>query len=158
MAKTFFVLRVTPRDFAVRFNKLRAIYNNKSRELVNQVADFTVLTMKSFTPVATGRLRDSIQVKKKTTTGGTTDLRSTIEVGSPLNYFRFVDQGTASSPGRFVPAIGKRLITLNPSFGFHPGVKPHNIIDQTQAKVLRDTDVKLKKVLRSWGSKWEQEF
>ncbi len=146
----FFVLKVNPRDFAARLTRTRAVYDSRSRETIDKVANFTVKVMKSFTPVRTGRLRDSIQVQKKRTTKGATDLRHSIEVGSPLHYFTFIDRGTKSSPGRFVPFIGKKLTTIRPGFGFHPGVQAQHIIDKTQAKVRELTDVELTKMLRSW--------
>lgn len=53
------------------------------------------------TPVDTGRLRGSYQV-------GFGNLRG--EVGPTANYAMYVHEGHRQTPGRFVPAIGRKLV------------------------------------------------
>jgi len=159
MARTgrFFVLKVNPRNFLGEIQATKNIYDTEMRDAIDKVANFTVKTMKSLVPVRTGRLRESIRVQKKTNSKNITNLKHTVEVGSPLNYFRFLDRGTNQSPGRFVPFLGKKLITLRPGFGFHPGIKAMNITEKTKNMVENSTGVTLEKMLRSWKrSAWDR--
>ena len=66
----------------------------------------------------TGELKDSVRVEK------TKDTRRVV-VDSP--YGRFVNEGTDPSFGRYVPAIGKRLV--NPQRGIHQGVPATHFFD-----------------------------
>jgi len=44
----------------------------------------------------------------------------------------FLERGTRASPGRYVPAIGKRLINPElPHFGMHPGIRATHFVEQT---------------------------
>ena len=68
-------------------------------------------TMKEFeTAVDSGNLRSSI--RHRLVGGG-------VEVGPSVRYAPYVEFGTGPSPGRYVPAIGRRLV--NPPRGVHPG-------------------------------------
>ena len=154
----FFVLKIDPKDFATRFQKVKNNYSDQSRTLMEKSADFAAKVFKESVPVRTGRLRNSIRVMKKTSSRGFADLRYGIEIGTPLNYYRFIDQGTRASPGRYVPFLGKRLIAEQGGFGFHPGIKAQNITTSVQARVERDIGVNLEKTLRSWRDKWNREF
>lgn len=58
------------------------------------------------TPVDSGRLRDSWRIE---------DVRKVndeyiVEILNPLEYASYVENGHRQEPGRFVPAIGKRLV------------------------------------------------
>jgi phage gpG-like protein len=57
------------------------------------------------TPVITGRLRASITPKVTEANGIFQGL-----VGTNVQYSTFVEYGHSQTPGRFVPAIGKRLV------------------------------------------------
>ncbi len=72
------------------------------------------------TPVRTGRLRGSYAFGRILSTPRTLQAR----VKPDVDYAGFVHFGTRASGGRFVPALGKRLINpAHPSFGTHPGIK-----------------------------------
>ena len=66
-----------------------------------------------------------------------TDTDFEVKVKSELileNGFDLADgfeNGTRSSPGRFVPAIEKRLISKDRDIGIHPGTQAHKIIETT---------------------------
>ena len=160
MAPGFFVLKVTPSNFASRFTKVRNSYNSKSREAIDSIAEYAKLTWQLAVPVKTGKLRNSIQVKSKKTTLGVTDLRSEIIIASSVPYFDYIDRGTKESPGRYVPVLGKRLTNFPDSadFGFHPGIVARNITDGVQRKIEKETGIRLNKMLRSWASVWGAEF
>ena len=67
----------------------------------------------------TGELAESVQVEMMA------DARRVV-VNSP--HGRYVNDGTGPSPGRYVPAIGKRLI--NPPRGMHPGIRATHFFDR----------------------------
>jgi len=54
-----------------------------------------------------------------------------------VHYFKFIEKGVRPSPGRYVPALGKRVKT-----GIHPGFAGMHI--------LRDTARAIREELRKW--------
>jgi len=83
--------------------------------------------MQSIAPYRTGRLKSSIQVKVG-------DMEAT--VGPTVDYAPYLEYGTRASPGRYVPAIGKRLVNpAHPSFGMHPGIKPQPFVEPTRVEM-----------------------
>lgn len=59
--------------------------------------------------------------------------------------------GTKESPGRFVPAIGKRLIDdSRPDFGTHPGMKANKIITDTLIELKTRVQGEYKRRERIW--------
>ena len=60
---------------------------------------------KKNTPVVTGTLRRGWAATRPSKQGGTHQ----IDVINPLMYASYVEYGHRQTPGRFVPAIGKRL-------------------------------------------------
>lgn len=61
--------------------------------------------VKKNTPVVTGTLRRGWTATRPSIQGGTHQ----IDVINPLMYASYVEYGHRQTPGRFVPAIGKRL-------------------------------------------------
>jgi len=90
------------------------------KEILDESAEMMAESIRDEAPKgATGKLRNSVIIEE------THDKRSVI-VDSP--YGRFVNDGTGPSPGRYVPAIGKRLV--NPPRGMHPGVPATHFFDK----------------------------
>ena len=58
------------------------------------------------TPVDTGDLRRSWELTGPDKKG----LKFEMDLANPLEYVEFVEYGHRQEPGRFVPAIGKRLV------------------------------------------------
>ncbi|RLG45127.1 MAG: hypothetical protein DRN81_02685 [Thermoproteota archaeon] len=61
-------------------------------------------------------------------------------------YAKYVVTGTRRSPGRFVPAIGRRLRTpsrTNPTIGYHPGTRANPFV----ARAVRKAREKLRKII-----------
>lgn len=58
------------------------------------------------TPVDSGRLRDSWRIEGAKKSGG----EYVVEIINSLEYASYVENGHRQEPGRFVPAIGKRLV------------------------------------------------
>jgi len=86
------------------------------------------------TPVDTGRLRGSYQVKFGTLRG---------ELQPTANYAYFVHEGHRQQVGRYVPAIGKRLVK---SFvKGNPFLK--NAVSETERKINERFDMGLKDAL-----------
>ena len=57
------------------------------------------------TPYVTGHLRNSWQISDVRKSGG----YLIVEIFNPVEYASYVEYGHAQEPGRYVPAIGKRL-------------------------------------------------
>ena len=72
----------------------------------------------------TGRLAQSWKVIPEA--GG-----EVVHVGSDLKQAGYVSMGTRPSPGRYVPAIDRRLVDPgHPSFGMHPGIRANPYVQE----------------------------
>lgn len=71
-------------------------------------------------PVKTGNLRNSI-------THATEDEGHTVVIGSNVFYAPYVELGHTQEPGRYVPAIGKRLVRdwVPPKPFLRPAIEDH---------------------------------
>jgi len=69
---------------------------------------------------AVGSIKDSVIVEEMG------DKRRVV-VDSP--HARFVNDGTGPSPGRYVPAIGRRLVR-GENIGMHPGIRASHFFDK----------------------------
>ena len=118
-----FHVEVDLSHFNWRREQIDRFLDNDFMPLVVDSADIIAMTMKSLAPVRSGKLSASITVEQE---------GRIVYVGPTVDYARYVSGGTRPSPGRFVPAIGKRLINPNlPSFGMHPGIAPNRYIEET---------------------------
>ena len=93
------------------------------------------LAAKEMCPVITNRLRSSITTDKSEVQG------FVVKVGTNVKYAPYVEHGHRQTPGRFVPAIGKRLVR-----DFVPG-KPylHPALFMFEGEIIKDIKVILKK-------------
>ena len=64
-----------------------------------------IRTLKNNTPVDTGTLRKAWTVEGPSVSGG----GWVVKVSNPTEYASYVEKGHRQTPGRYVPAIGKRL-------------------------------------------------
>ncbi len=64
-----------------------------------------IKTLKNNTPVDTGTLREAWTVEGPSVSGG----GWVVKVSNPTEYASYVEKGHRQTPGRYVPAIGKRL-------------------------------------------------
>jgi len=79
--------------------------------------------MEGLSPVRTGALKGSITVILG---------EGNAWIGPTVPYAGFVEFGTRPSPGRYVPAIGKRLVNpALPHFGMHPGIRATHFVERT---------------------------
>ena len=78
---------------------------NEVKKSVKNVGDTYKRNAEANTPVKTGDLRRSWQLIGPIFSGA--DI--TIELRNSKNYASFVENGHRQTPGRYVPAIGKRL-------------------------------------------------
>lgn len=84
--------------------------------------------LKEIAPEKTGRYKSSVQ---------TLGTENRMVVGPTVFYAPYLEFGTRPSPGRYVPAIEKRLVDpSHPSFGMHPGIKPLRLVSQTRDEML----------------------
>jgi len=63
-------------------------------------------------------------------------------------YAQYVVLGTGPSPGRYVPAIGKRLVTEKKNIGVHPGIQPNPFVDRALDRLLTESEALLEQVVR----------
>ena len=78
---------------------------NEVKNSVKNVGETYKRNAKANTPVKTGDLRRSWELKGPFFSG--TDI--SVELRNSKNYASFVENGHRQTPGRYVPAIGKRL-------------------------------------------------
>ena len=78
---------------------------NEVKNSVRNVGETYKRNAESRTPVQSGDLRRSWQLKGPFFSG--TDI--SVELRNSKNYASFVENGHRQTPGRYVPAIGKRL-------------------------------------------------
>ena len=78
---------------------------NEVKKSVKNVGETYKRNAEANTPVKTGDLRRSWQLKGPIFAGA--DI--SIELRNSKNYASFVENGHRQTPGRYVPAIGKRL-------------------------------------------------
>jgi len=147
-------VKINPRDFDTKLFGVKRKALSHKRAFIIELANFSKDTMRNVVPMALGNLRNSIDIFKRETAGGETDIRSKVIVGSDLYYASFVDKGTKPSPGRFVPVLGRRLVTKRPGFGMHPGIKPANFIDKTNDRVNEYVGRKIDELLNRWILDW----
>ena len=74
-------------------------------------------------PFRNGMLAASISIERQA---------DCVLIGPTVPYAYYVTKGTQPSPGRYVPAIGKRLVNPRlPHFGMHPGIRANPYIAET---------------------------
>ena len=99
-----------------------SIRANVSSDMEDAIA-YAASYAQSIAPVRTGYYQDNIGYEK------VGDFEFCLYAGAP--YSMFVEYGTMPSPGRYVPAIDRRLINPDlPGFGMHPGTPAQYILTQ----------------------------
>jgi len=94
---------------------VRLVYTTQFRAYLDSIDDRVALALeimggiveshaKEYCPVDTGRLRNSIRH------GLSPSKENTELIGSNVEYAPYVELGHAQRPGRYVPAIGRRLV------------------------------------------------
>lgn len=97
MAQKTFALSVTSHRHTVESDVTKAIH--RALEICGGKAETYA---KKLCPVDTGNLRNSITHQRE---GDDTEL-----IGTSVEYAPYVEIGHHQTPGRYVPAIGKRLV------------------------------------------------
>lgn len=97
MAQKTFALSVTSHRHTVESDVTKAIY--RALEICGGKAETYA---KNLCPVDTGNLRNSITHQRE---GDDTEL-----IATAVTYAPYVEIGHHQTPGRYVPAIGKRLV------------------------------------------------
>lgn len=105
------------------------------RELKENVVDTSYRIMQDEAPVKTGELRGGIVIKERTP--------ERARIGPTHIKARAIEYGSKSSPGRFVPAIGKRVKT-----GMHPGTGGHYFIERTFERTVDHVNKKISEFTR----------
>jgi len=134
-------VKISPSGLTSRWGKVGRKYGSILDRAVELSGNDAKRFMRSIVRVNTGKMRNSITVTGKKKTGGGWDRRSSISVGPTVSYSIYVDQGAQSSPGRYVPVLGRRVDN-----GTHPGQQPQHFIQQTEDYVEQHTDTIAKQI------------
>ncbi len=156
MAKEFIQIELKPKSLRKRIDRFKSLTKSEYRSLLSKMANNAVITMKTLAPSRTGRLRASIRIKAKRTSFGEIDLRSTIVVGPTVRYGTYVDKGTSPSGGRYVPFLGRRLVTERADFGRHPGIRGTHFIDRTKDSLESKFKVSGENFVRKLKTSWDR--
>lgn len=81
------------------------VANEFTKDIANEIAMRLLRRIKQKTPVKEGTLRNGWAIGQITQKGNS----YTIEIINPVEYASYVEYGHRQTPGRFVPAIGKKL-------------------------------------------------
>ncbi len=149
MAKPFIKVKIIPKDFEKRFDK---IFPEFQRRMEKEIRDFAKTSKQALVDkIPTGRRRDhrrSLSTKKSIVVRSSfkkSNLRGTIRIfGNEV--LRFLDKGTRRSPGRYLPFLNRRVKT-----GFHPGIRGLNIIQEARNVIENDANNRIKQLQREFG-------
>jgi len=115
---------------------------DKVQLFLDKVATLAKEYMREEAPCRTGRLRDSITIFTPSETERV--VRPTAE------HAVYVHFGTKPSPGRYVPAIGRRLVRGRAGkgkIGTHPGIKPNPFVRRAYERLIEYVDSHLSEIL-----------
>jgi len=101
----------------------------------------------------THHLKRSFKFVGIESSGGVTTYR----VVNTARYASYLDMGVAPSAGRYVPALGKRLVNAS-AMGMHPGNKPYRFVDDAEAMIAKKAPAKLSRSCTSWLKKFLGKF
>ena len=93
-------------DFIKKINATQQQISSAIDETLEEAATECVAETQARTPVKTGALKRSWNHSEVKVEGK----KHTIEIGSPLEYAPFVENGHKQEKGRYVGAIGKKLV------------------------------------------------
>lgn len=65
------------------------------------------------------------------------------------DHAKYVISGTRESPGRYVPAIGKRLVNPKRNIGTHSGMKANPFVERAFERLLGESQQILERLVRS---------
>jgi len=119
-------VRLSPRKPHKQWIKVTKRFIKDYKSIVKKVKTKGLKIMRSNVPVSTGRLRDSFTSRSTVSSR----LKAVVFVESDVPYLRFVDQGAGPSPGRYVPALDRRIRT-----GIHPGQQGRRFMDETRREM-----------------------
>ena len=133
-------VRIDLSEFDRAWKEKTEAFKAAVRRALEEVGALIKDEMQGNAPFRTGALRSSIQVQVE-------DTRALI--GPTVKYAPYVEFGTQASPGRYVPAIAKRLVNpALPHFGMHPGIKGQYYVTQTAAGAGPTVEAVFQEILR----------
>ena len=125
-----FEVRIKPKNPKKNFGKIIKDFRNINKDMMREVKEDVLIAARLRTPVASGRTWDAWTVTGFTGSDGS----STIDLRNPSPTIKFLQDGTAGSPGMFIFRIGKRVTR-----GFHPGMPSINLLDNIEKDALTIT-------------------
>ncbi len=108
------------------------VLEQATRDEFDDLCNISVAYMRSIAPVHTGRLRNSISVRKQSFIQGTNhiQLRAVVGPDELVHYWMHPEQGTQPSPGAYIKALDRRV-----KQGIHPGTPAQRYIERTESRV-----------------------
>lgn len=94
-------------QYQKKLEKLEKELPKFNEKMVKELASRLLRMVKYRTPVISGELRRNWTIGEITTNGA----KITVDVINPTEYAIYVEYGHRQTPGRYVPAIGKRLVS-----------------------------------------------
>ncbi|MGQ9640330.1 MAG: HK97 gp10 family phage protein [Candidatus Bathyarchaeia archaeon] len=109
-----------------KFEKWKETVNKTLAEEIDKIildsAQIVAERMGMLAPVRTGQLKASITLQRES---------DKVLIGPTAPYAPYIILGIRPSPGRYVPAIERRLVNpQHPSFGMHPGIAPNPFVER----------------------------
>ena len=130
-------VRLSPRKPSQKWKTVTRGFQKRYKEVVKQVERKGLKFVRFNVPVSTGRLRDSFTSHSSVTA----QMKGKVVIESPLDYAKFMNQGTAPSLGAYIPRLGRRIRT-----GIHPGVRGTRYLEKTGVQMQRETNTRLKRL------------
>ncbi len=149
MAKPFIKVKLVPKDAGRRLERILPEFQ---RRMAKEMKDFAKTSKQAVVDkIPVGRRRDhrrSVSTKRSIVVKSSfkkSNLRGVIKI-TGNEVLRFLDKGTRRSPGRYLPFLNRRVKT-----GFHPGIRPLNIIQEARNVIENDADNRIRKLRREFG-------
>lgn len=121
-------VRITPPRPDLRFRKVIKDFQRELNTSYKNIEKKSLDIIKNETPKRSGNTSRAWTSKRSGS-----KLQVVITLSNPLPQARFLNTGTKASPGRYVPQLGRRLVTQRR--GFHPGIKGTNYVSRAENRI-----------------------
>lgn len=146
--KPLIKIKIIPKDYKKKLDRIFPVFRKAWEKEMKSFAESSKKALVDQIPL--GRRKDhrrarstkqSIVVK---TSLRRTKMEGTIKI-TGNQIVKFLDKGTRSSPGRYLPFLNRRVKT-----GFHPGIRALNIIQEARNVIENDTKTRIRNLKREF--------
>ncbi|KXH76244.1 MAG: hypothetical protein AM326_03020 [Candidatus Thorarchaeota archaeon SMTZ-45] len=138
-------IRINVRDVVHYVGVVERYWEGQEMEIMNHLKDEGLIILREEVPKRSGKLAASCwsEISGKT-----------VHIGTGEPYADIIDGYGRSPPseGRYVPALGKRLVKVsktNPRIGIHPGSKKTPFSERTSERVFMIAEERMENALRN---------